>query len=130
MSQSSLNFLMQTLTTFAFVLLAYYLLRFVSKKMKFGEKKPITAFKVAIIAGALDLFLVMLYDLVTTNRTLVFFIFSIIELSAFYYLMKITYKIRWQYSLSSAFFLWFTVIVAQVAVLIGMIAFLAIYASI
>ena len=130
MSESTLLYLTQVLTTFAFILFAYYLLSYLSKKMNFKEKRPIFAFKIAIIAGVFDLFLTMVVSLANANKLGLYLFFVTVEILAFYFLAKTVYKIKWQYSLSMAFLLLLTLLFAEIAVVIGMVTFISIYASV
>lgn len=130
MAQTILAFILILLTNFAFIIFAYHLLSYVSRKMNLRERKPISAFKVALIAGAFDLLLTYLYDLVIPNTITAFLVLILIEAVAFYLIVKKIYHTKWQYTLSLTFFLLLTLVVAQVAVTIGMVAFLSLYTSI
>ena len=130
MSDAFLLYITQVLTTFAFVLFAYYLLRYISKKMKFKKKESILAFKTAIVAGAADFLFTTISTLITINKVFAYSLLSALELIFFYILVNAIYRTKWQYSLSTAFFLWVTVFAAELAVILGMLAFLAMYASV
>lgn len=130
MSELALLYILQVLTTLTFILLAYYLLSYISNRMKFKKKEPILAFKAAIIAGSLDLALTFVSSIAGVNKVLVYIILVILELALFYLLVKEVYKLNWKHALSLAFFLILALFVSEILVIIGMVAFLAMYASI
>lgn len=123
-------YILQVLTTFAFILLSYYLLAFVSKKMRFKNKESILAFKTAILAGSIDLFLTIVASSVNVNKDLTSMGLFVFEIAFFYLLVKEVYDLDWKYASSLAFFLIVALFIAEFLVLMGMLAFLAMYASV
>lgn len=127
MNELIAEYILIVLNTFTFILLAYHLLQYVSKRMKFKEKRPITAFRVAIVAGAFDLLLTLQYNLIMPQRTLLFIPILLLELIGFYLLALNIYNTKWRHSLSLAFFLMSLLFIAQIAVLFSVYAFLFFY---
>lgn len=130
MSELITLYILQVLTTFAFILLSYYLIAYISRKMKFKHKEPMLAFKTAILAGSIDLFLTIVASSVNINKDLTSIGLFVFELAFFYLLVKEVYKLNWKYASSLAFFLILALFVAEFLVLMGMLAFLALYARV
>ena len=123
-------YILQVLTTFTFILLGYYFLVYISNKIKFKHKEPILAFKTAILAGSIDLFLTLVASSVNVNKDLTSMGLFVFEIAFFYLLVKEVYELDWKYASSLAFFLIVALFVAEFLVLMGMLAFLAMYASV
>lgn len=129
MNQLIAEYILIILNTLTFILFSYYLLKYVSAKMKFKEERPITAFRVAIIAGAFDFLLALQYNLVMPQKNFLYIPLLLLEIAWFYILAKNIYNTKWKHALSLAMFLMLLLLVSQIVVIIAMLAFLAVYAS-